>query len=176
MNAALIWEKCLLQHKTKCLRIFFNLFTHPEGRKCHNRRFKKMHDIYPTLCIGLRSWITWLKKEKCGVARSDTKCFGKLFVFFCFFYSNISNQWKERENGSASQKILRWRTSPWGETYGEECCLVRIVLSSLTLPSIAGFLWVFRFPPVVTLDPWGVALTGTLGRTAQIADRVIQHK
>ena len=43
---------------------------------------------------------------------------------------------------------------------------VRRVLSSLSLPIIAGFLQVLRFPPVVTLDPWGVALTGPLGRTA----------
>ena len=49
------------------------------------------------------------------------------------------------------------------------------VLSTLTLPSIAGFLRVLRFPPVVTLDPWGLALTGPLGRTAQIADMVIQY-
>ena len=38
---------------------------------------------------------------------------------------------------------------------------VRRVLSSLTLPSIAGFLRVFPFPPVLTVDPWGVALAGS---------------
>ena len=43
---------------------------------------------------------------------------------------------------------------------------VRRVLFSLTLPSMAGFLRVLRFPPVVTLDPKGVTLTGPLGRTA----------
>ena len=52
---------------------------------------------------------------------------------------------------------------------------VRRVLSSLTLPSITGFLRVLRFFPVVTLDP-RVALTGPLGRTAYVADRVIQYK
>ena len=44
------------------------------------------------------------------------------------------------------------------------------VLFSLTLPSIAGFVRVLRFPPVVTLDPWGVALTRPLGRTAYVSD------
>ena len=53
---------------------------------------------------------------------------------------------------------------------------VRRVFSSLTLPIIAGFLRVFQFPPVVTLDPLGVALTRPLGRTAQEADRIIQYK
>ena len=53
---------------------------------------------------------------------------------------------------------------------------VRRVLFSLTLPSIAGFLRVFRFPPVVTLNSWMVASTGPLGRIAQVADRVIQFK
>ena len=53
---------------------------------------------------------------------------------------------------------------------------VRRVLSSLTLPSIAGFLRVVRFPSVVTLDPWEVALTGPLGRTARVTDRIIQYK
>ena len=52
----------------------------------------------------------------------------------------------------------------------------RRVLSSLTLPSIAGFLGIFRFPPVVTLDPRGVALTGPLGEELNVADRVIQYK
>ena len=33
-----------------------------------------------------------------------------------------------------------------------------------------------QFSPVVTLDHRGVALTGPLGRTAQVADRVIQYK
>ena len=53
---------------------------------------------------------------------------------------------------------------------------VRRVLSSLTLPSIAGFLRVLRFPPAVTLDPLWVALTGPPGRTIHVADRVIQYK
>ena len=43
---------------------------------------------------------------------------------------------------------------------------VRRVLSSLTPPSIAGFFRVLWFPRVVTLDPWGVAFNGPLGRTA----------
>ena len=40
---------------------------------------------------------------------------------------------------------------------------VRRVLSSLPLPNIEGFLRVLRFPSVVTLGQWGVALTGLLG-------------
>ena len=43
------------------------------------------------------------------------------------------------------------------------------VMSSLSLPDVAGFLRVLRFPPVVTLDPKEVALTGPLGRTALVA-------
>ena len=46
----------------------------------------------------------------------------------------------------------------------------------LSQPIIAGFLRVFRFPPVVTLDPLGVALTHPLGRTAQEAHRIILYK
>ena len=61
-----------------------------------------------------------------------------------------------------------WLKLPWSH--------VRKVLSNLTLPSIAGFLRVLRFPPVVTPNPWGMVLTEPLGRTAQVADRVIQCK
>ena len=50
------------------------------------------------------------------------------------------------------------------------------VLSSLTLPRIAGFLRILQFPSVVTLGPLGVALTGPLKRRAQVADRVIHYK
>ena len=46
----------------------------------------------------------------------------------------------------------------------------------LLLWSIARFLRVLRFTPVVTMDPWGVALTGPLGRITLVADRVIQYK
>ena len=53
---------------------------------------------------------------------------------------------------------LIWLKLPWSH--------VRKVLFSLNLPSVAGFLWVFWFPLVVTLDPWGVALSGPLMRTA----------
>ena len=60
-----------------------------------------------------------------------------------------------------------WLKLPWSH--------MRRVLSSLTLPSTAGFLRVLQFPPVVTLDPWGVALTGLHGRTAKEANRVIQY-
>ena len=52
-----------------------------------------------------------------------------------------------------------WLKLPWSH--------VSRVLSSLTLPSTTGFLWVLWFPPVVTLDPLGVAFTWPLGRTAQ---------
>ena len=52
----------------------------------------------------------------------------------------------------------------------------RSVLSIMTPSSIAGILRVVRFPAVVTLEPWGMALTGPLGRTAQEAYRVIQNK
>ena len=65
-------------------------------------------------------------------------------------------------------RVVIWLKLPWSH--------VRRVLSSLTLPIIAGFLRVLRFPPVVTLDPWRVALTGPLGRTAQVAGRVIRYK
>ena len=41
-------------------------------------------------------------------------------------------------------------------------------------PNIADYIRVLRFPPVVTLDPLGVAPTGSLGRTTQLTDRVIQ--
>ena len=61
-----------------------------------------------------------------------------------------------------------WLNLPWSH--------VRKMLSILTLPNIADFLRVLRFPPVVTLAPWGVALTGPLRRTAQVADRIIQDK
>ena len=47
----------------------------------------------------------------------------------------------------------------------------RRVLCSSTLPSITGF----HGYPSVSLDRWGVALTGPLGRTAQVADTVIQY-
>ena len=57
-----------------------------------------------------------------------------------------------------------WLKLPWSH--------VRRVLSSLTLPRITGFLRVLQYPPVVTMGPWGVALTGPLGRTAQVADRL----
>ena len=50
-----------------------------------------------------------------------------------------------------------WLKLPWSH--------VRRVLSSLSPPSIAGFIRVLRFPPVLTLDLSGVALTGPLGRT-----------
>ena len=53
---------------------------------------------------------------------------------------------------------------------------MRRVLSSWTLPSITGFLRVLQFPPVVNVDPSGVALTGPLGRRADVANRVIQNK
>ena len=53
---------------------------------------------------------------------------------------------------------------------------VRMGLSSLTLPRGVGFLRVLYFPPVITLDPWAVALTWPLGRLAYVADRVIQYK
>ena len=43
---------------------------------------------------------------------------------------------------------------------------LRSVLSNLTLPSIPSFPRILRFPPVVTLDPRGVALTGPLKRAA----------
>ena len=46
-------------------------------------------------------------------------------------------------------------------------------LTIVDLRSITGFLW---FPPVVTLDSWGVALTGPPGRATLVADRVIQYK
>ena len=65
-------------------------------------------------------------------------------------------------------RAVIWLKLPWSH--------VRRVLSSLTLPNITGFLQVLRFPPVVTLDPWGVALTRPLGRIAQVADRFIQYK
>ena len=52
---------------------------------------------------------------------------------------------------------------------------VRRVLSSLTLPSIAGFLWVLRFPPVVTMYPRGGPYW-TSRETVEVADRVIQYK
>ena len=55
-------------------------------------------------------------------------------------------------------RAVTWLKLPWSH--------VRRVLSSLILPSIAGFLQVLRFFPVVTLDPWEVALTGPLDRTA----------
>ena len=47
------------------------------------------------------------------------------------------------------------------------------VLSSFTLP---GFPQVFRFPPGVTPDPGGVALTRYLERTAKQGGTVIQYK
>ena len=53
---------------------------------------------------------------------------------------------------------------------------LRRVLLNLSLPSIAGFLRVLRYPPTVTLNPWEVDLTAPLDRTAQMADRVIQYK
>ena len=62
-------------------------------------------------------------------------------------------------------RAVIWLELPWSH--------VRRVMSSLNLLSIVGFLRVLRFPPVVTLDPWGITLTGPLGRTAQVADRVI---
>ena len=46
------------------------------------------------------------------------------------------------------------------------------MLSSLAVSSITGFLLVLRIPPVVTQDPCGVALTGPLRTTAQLADQV----
>ena len=63
-------------------------------------------------------------------------------------------------------RAVIWLKLPWSH--------VRRVLSSLSLQSIAGFLRVLRFPPVVTLGPW--PLTGPPGRTAYVADRVIQYK
>ena len=61
-----------------------------------------------------------------------------------------------------------WLKLPWPH--------VRKVLSSLTLPNIAGFLRVLLFSLVVTLDPRRMALTGPVGRTAEVAGRVIQYK
>ena len=49
-------------------------------------------------------------------------------------------------------RAVIWLKLPWWH--------VRRMLSSLTLPSITGFLRVVRFPPVLTLDSWGVALQG----------------
>ena len=62
-------------------------------------------------------------------------------------------------------RAVIWLKLPWSH--------VRRVMSSLSLPSIAGFLRVLRFPRVVTLDPRRVALTRPLGRTAYVADRFI---
>ena len=66
------------------------------------------------------------------------------------------------------QHAVMWLKLPWSR--------VSRALSSLTLPSIAGFLRVLRFPLVVILDRGGVALAGPLGRAAQVADKVIQYK
>ena len=102
-------------------------------------------------------------------------------VFFCSFFSLLSGRgsgvfhsrlgrqftslrhWVHVSLATVTRvrfwlRAVIWLKSPWS--------YVRRVLSSLTLPNIAGFLRVLRFPPVVTLDPWGVALTGPLGRAA----------
>ena len=55
-------------------------------------------------------------------------------------------------------RAVIWLKVPWSH--------LRRVLSSSTLPSIASFLQVLRFPPVVIMDPWGVTIPGPLGRTA----------
>ena len=65
-------------------------------------------------------------------------------------------------------RAVIWLKLPWSH--------VRRVLSIFKQSSITGVLQVLRFPPVVTLDTWGVALTGPLGKTAYVADRVIQYK
>ena len=62
-------------------------------------------------------------------------------------------------------RAVIWFKLPWPR--------LRRVLSSLSQPSTGGFI---RIPPVVTLYPWGVALTGPPERTAEAADRVIQYK
>ena len=144
-----------------------------------------MHNTSITWCkmLCLKSWralkINWVKYFT--LLADEAKHFSKkeqVVVEVRFWHENTIHEefiGKIISSGSACVSLLWLRFDSNSMWYLTKITLVTFEKSVVQFVPTKHR----RFSPgspVVTLDLWGVALTGSLGRTAYIADWVIQDK